>query len=69
MPELKVNSDNPKKKGTTKQSTTGEAADYVADQEDSEESEYEPTVPILTLEEDALRSDVNDDGVDLYDKD
>jgi hypothetical protein len=68
MPEQKVNSDNPKKEETSKQSTAGEAAEYVADQKDSKKSEYESTVPILTLEEDAVPSDANDDGVDPYNK-
>ena len=63
-----MNSDNPKKEETSKQSTAGEAAEYVAEQKDSEESEHEPTVPILTLEEDAVLSDANDDGVDPHNK-
>ena len=57
-----MNSENPKKEDTSKQSDA-------SDQKDLEESEYENTVPILTLEDDAVMLVEEDTGIDPYDTD
>ncbi len=57
-----MNSENPKKEDASKQSDVG-------DQKDLEESAFENTVPILTLEDDAVLPAEEDTGTDPYDTD
>jgi hypothetical protein len=57
-----MNSENPKKEDISKQSDD-------SDQKDLEESAYENTVPILTLEDDAVVLVEVDTGFDPYDTD
>jgi hypothetical protein len=57
-----MNSEKPKNEDTSKQSDAG-------DQKDLEESAYENTVPILTLEDDAVILVEEGTGIDPYDTD
>ena len=57
-----MNSEKPGKEDTSNQSDA-------SDQQDLEESAYENTVPILTLEDDAVMLVEVDTGFDPYDAD
>ena len=67
-----ISSNNTKRQDGSKNSVAGTAAESgddrsVAGQDTADISEHEPTVPILTLEDNALPGDGEDAGTNPYD--
>jgi hypothetical protein len=63
-----MNSDNPKKQNAS-DSNDCSADKIEADPSELEDSECEPTVPILTLEDDSVAQAEKDNGSDPYNTD
>ena len=67
--EEDMNSDARKKQSKLKDSDAKDADDRNSDQKGKDEFECEPTVPILTLEDDAVAQAEKDSGIEPYNSD